>query len=133
MEIHAHEPAIQWRHKDEWKHSDKTFCVVVSRHTEGGDDPNRWCVYLHIWNNHKSFENFNPDGNMWDQPNFECHSYVSYFKVNRDQAGKIVSYTLGWDYAHDGDFFGGYSTKDEAWEVFMDAKKLVHEAKERAQ
>lgn len=119
-----------WRHKDEWKREGKGHCVVISRHTAHGDngDNNRWCVYLYIYPSHPAFALFRPDKDMWSQPNFDCHSYVSLFNVHRNNKGEIGSFQLGWDYNHDGDNFGWRATPDDASSVFWDANNLFEQA-----
>lgn len=120
-----------WRHKDEWKREGKSHAVVISRHTAGLHNENRWCVYLYIYPEHPRFQNFNPEGTMWDQPGFVCHSYVSYFRVHKKDDGSIGSFQLGWDYNHDGDSrFAEYATPSDASEVFWDANRLFEEASE---
>ncbi|WP_275628979.1 hypothetical protein [Pseudomonas sp. 273] len=120
-----------WRHKDEWKREGKGFCVVVSRHLSGITNENRWCVYLYIYQDHPSFQHFKPESDMFEQPSFVCHSYVSLFRVHRRDDGSIGSFQLGWDYSHDGDYrFSEYATPSEASEVFWDANRLFEEASE---
>ena len=118
-----------WKHKDEWKREGSKHSVVVSRHTNHAGDEHRWCVYLYIYPGHPRFSQFNPDRGMWDQPSYECHSYVSLFKTHRRGNGDIGSFQLGWDYSHDGDHrFTEYATADDASSVFWDANKLFDEA-----
>lgn len=121
--------------KEEWKREGKDFCVVVSRHTARStdeNDNNRWCVYLYVYPRHPSFDLFNPLSDMWSQPHFTCHSYVSFFKVHRDERGDVGSFQLGWDYNHDGDNFGWCSTADDASSVFWDANRLFEQAEQWA-
>lgn len=118
-----------WKHKDEWNREGSKHSVVVSRHTNHAGDEHRWCVYLYIYPGHPRFDQFNAGGDMWSQPHFECHSYVSLFRVHRRDSGDIGSYQLGWDYNHDGDHrFTEYATADDASSVFWDANKLFDEA-----
>ena len=118
-----------WKHKDEYKKEGDKCAVVVSRHTGYDDAEHRWCVYLYIYPGHPRFDQFNPDGDMWSQPHYDCHSYVSLFKVHRRDSGEVGSYQLGWDYNHDGDHrFSEYATADQAGSVFWDAERLFEEA-----
>lgn len=123
-----------WLHKDEWKREGKEFCVVVSRHTANtpDEDKHRWCVYLYVYKRHPAFALFKPDRGMFDQPHFNCHSYVSLFRVHRNDKGEIGSFQLGWDYNHDGDNFGWRETPDDAAPVFWDAQQLFDQAQEWA-
>lgn len=119
--------------KDEWKREGKGFCVVVSRHTARSldeFDANRWCVYLYVYPRHPAFGLFRPLGDMWSQPHFTCHSYVSLFKSHRDERGEIFSFQLGWDYSHDGDNYGWCATADDASSIFWDANKLFEQAEQ---
>lgn len=122
---------IQWRHKDEWKHEGADFSVVVSRHTRGRSEDEVeycWCIYAYIYPKHRLFERFKPDGSMWEQPSPDVHSYVSFFKVHRKEDGGILSFQLGWDYQHDGDWhFSQMATKRDAGSVFYDAEALIGE------
>lgn len=119
-----------WSHKDVWCRRHNQFSVEISRHNAGDD--NVWCIYLHVFPSHPTFSHFKPDGHSFDQPDFDVHSYCSYFRVNRDNGGNTVSYTIGWDYNHDGDLeYNQISHRLEAWRVFADADSLYHQAIDR--
>lgn len=91
-----------------------------------------WCVYLYVYPGHPDFSRFNTDGDMWSQPFYECHSYVSLFHTHRGNDGEITSFQLGWDYQHDGDSeFAEYGTASSAYRVFYDASHLFDEAMSR--
>lgn len=122
-------PIENWLHKDEWKREGISHAVVVSRHYGEYTGEHCWCVYLYIYPEHPRFDQFKADGDMWSQPHYECHSYVSLFKTHRREDGSVGSYQLGWDYAHDGDSrFSEYATADEAASVFWDANRLFEDA-----
>jgi hypothetical protein len=131
-----------WKHADKWTREGRNFCVQVARHSTpefNGDytqvigTEHHWCVYLFVYAGHPDFSRFNPGGDMWSQPSYECHSYVSLFKAHRDSKGEIASFQLGWDYAHDGDSqYAELATASAASSVFYDASRLFDEAKERA-
>lgn len=120
-----------WNPKLEWKKEGKGFCVIVSKH-KGFDDESKWCVYLYVYPSHPAFERFNKEGTMWEQPYFECHSYVSYFRPHIDhRTNEVVSYQLGWDYNHDGDhYYTTCETPSDASNVFWDADNLFRQASE---
>lgn len=122
---------IDWRHKDVWSHRTKTFCVEVSRHVDtalDGEDENKWCVYVYVWNTHPSFKLFNKDERAFNQPSFDVHSYPSYYRPHINKDGEVTAHQLGWDYNHDGDsYYLGLKTKDEAGSVFWDATKLIEQ------
>lgn len=116
-----------WRHADKWRRDGGSFLVEVSRHSVGTE--NRWCVYLYVYPKHPDFARFNPAGGMWDQPSYDCHSYVSYFRAHRNNEGEISSFQLGWDYQHDGDSdYAELATEDDAGSVFWDASQLFDSA-----
>lgn len=118
-----------WQHKDEWKREGDNHSVVISRHFRPYTGEHRWCVYLYIYPGHPRFEQFKPDSDMWSQPHYDCHSYVSLFRTHRRDDGSIGSFQLGWDYAHDGDdHFSQCATADDAGSVFWDANKLFEDA-----
>ena len=131
-----------WQHSDKWKRSGDNFMVEVSRHSrpefssdysEVIGENNCWCVYLYVYPKHPDFSRFDPAGDMWSQPVYECHSYVSLFRAHRDSDGKITSFQLGWDYQHDGDsHFSECGTASEAGSVFYDASRLFDDAMLRA-
>ena len=121
----------QWRHKEEWKREGNDFCVVVSRHMSQDKTEHRWAVYLYVYPGHADFERFNPEGDMWSQPHFDCHSCVSLFNVHRRKDGSIGSFQLGWDYNHDGDWqFNEMATPSDASSIFWDANQLFDQAKQ---
>lgn len=121
----------KWKHKEEWKLEGDKHCVVVSRHMDSARTEHRWCVYLYIYPGHPRFEQFNPEGDMWSQPHFDCHSYVSLFNVHKRKDGTVGSFQLGWDYNHDGDsYYNELATPSEASSVFYDAERLFEEAKQ---
>lgn len=126
----------EWRHSDKWIRRGKNYSVEVSRHciAPPGDDcaEHYWCVYLYVYPKHPDFTRFDPSGNAWAQPNYDCHSYVSLFNIHRNNAGEIVSFQLGWDYNHDGDsYYLECATADDAGSVFFDASRLFDEAAAR--
>jgi hypothetical protein len=127
-----------YRKVEEWKRDGKDFVVSVKRHTRpdfNGDysrvigERNCWAIYLYIYPGNSRFDLFRTDGNVWDQPYYEVHSYASLFKTHRRNNGDIASFQLGWDYSHDGDIqYEEYSTPDQAWRVFSDANRLYDQA-----
>lgn len=131
-----------WRHSDKWKREGKNFLVEVSRHSspEFNSDysevigqEHRWCVYLYVYPRHPDFARFDSNGDMHSQPYYECHIYVSLFRVHRDESGEITSFQLGWDYNHDGDvYYTHLAPPSAAGSVFYDANRLFDEAAERA-
>lgn len=118
-----------WKPKLEWKKEGTNFLVSVTKHI-GYDGENKWCVYLYVYPKHPAFARFNRDGTMWDQPHFDCHSYVSYFNAHiAFKTGEVCSYQLGWDYNHDGDsYYNSIDSVDEAGSIFFDAEKLFEQA-----
>lgn len=67
---------------------------------------------------------------MWDQPHFDCHSYVSYFNAHiAFKTGEVCSYQLGWDYNHEGDdYYNSIDSVDQAGSIFYDAERLFEQA-----
>ena len=67
---------------------------------------------------------------MWDQPHFDCHSYISYFNAHiAFKTGEVCSYQLGWDYNHDGDdYYNSIESVDDAGSIFYDADRLFEQA-----
>lgn len=112
-----------------WRHEGQHFRVEVSRHEAGqlcGEPQQIWCIYAYIYPKHRSFERYTPDGDMWDQPAPDVHSYVSLFKTHRKPDGEITSFQIGWDYNHDrDDYYTQLKTKGDAGSVFYDAEKLI--------
>lgn len=123
-----------WKHKDVWSHREKSFLVEVSRHVDStldGEDENKWCVYVYVWDNHPAFKLFNKDERPLNQPSFEVHGYPSYYRPHINKDGIVTAHQLGWDYNHDGDsHYLGLKTKDEAGSVFWDASKLIEQLKD---
>jgi len=120
-----------WKPKLEWKKEGNNFSVVVSKHMSYSGD-NIWCIYLYVYPSHPAFSKFNKDGTMWDQPHFDCHSYVSYFQPHiRYKTGEVASYQLGWDYNHDGDsWYTSIESAEDAGSIFFDAEQLFKQAEE---
>lgn len=118
-----------WKPKLEWKKEGNTFAVVVSKHKSYTDE-NIWCTYLYIYPKHPAFKMFNRDGGMFEQPHFNCHSYVSYFKAHLStKTNEVCSYQLGWDYNHDGDsYYTSIESVDAAGTIFYNAEALFNEA-----
>lgn len=124
-----------WKHKDVWKIEGRNFAVEVSRHESrmpeemacfDSEGPHRWCVYVYIYPKHPRFGDFDPDGQMYDQPTFGMHCGNSYFRTWRSGEGKITAFQVGSDYNHDGDWsFTRKATKDDAYQVFADAEEIA--------
>lgn len=125
---------VDWKHKDVWTFRTGSFCVEVSRHcntTLDGEDENVWCIYAYVWNKNPAFALFNKDESPFNQPNFDVHSYPSYYRAHTDKDGTVTSHQIGWDYNHDGDSqFLEMKTKDDAGSVFWDAGKLIKQLQE---
>lgn len=124
----------EWTHKDEWKRSGKNFMVVVSRHSERGfeegsgydaEGPNRWCIYGYVYPKHPDFEKFDLNQPMYEQPTPPMHGGCTYFRAHAKHDGAITAIQFGCDYHHLGDWnFTQLASKEEAYEVFVDASEL---------
>lgn len=114
-----------WRHKDEWTKSGPNCLVKVSRHETMGE--NRWCLYAYLYPKHPHFSKFEGDSMWQDAANFfNWHRGCSYLEYHRDNKGEVGSVQVGCDYNHlYDDQFLGMATKDDAWEVFVDADRLL--------
>lgn len=126
-----------WNHKDEWRRSGQGFMVVVSRHHFGdgeiSEDENRWCVYAYVYPKHRIFDRLDKADNagvLRDCCGLYCHSYVSLYRVHRDESGTVQSVQIGWDYNHDGDEFSTRKTPGEASVVFWHASRLFDQLDE---
>lgn len=127
--------AEDWNHKDEWRRNGRGFMVSVSRHhVDSGEDANCWCVYAYVYPKHRIFDALdksNDAGVLAGCGGLSCHSYVSLYKVHRNDAGAVLSVQIGWDYNHDGDYrFTTYATPDDAHRVFWDAGELFKQLEE---
>lgn len=124
-----------WNHKDEWRRFGEGFMVSVSRHhIDSGDDANRWCVYAYVYPKHRIFYELEKTSDaeiMGSCGGLSCHSYVSLYRVHRNDAGDVLSVQIGWDYNHDGDYrFTTYATPEAAHMVFWDAGELFKQLDE---
>jgi len=126
---------MNWNHKDEWSVRGTDFLVQVTRHTvkqiEGfsaGEGENRWCVYAYIYPKHPKFSVFTEEAIY--QPATEdipLHGGCSFCRFHVNSAGERTSVQVGADYDHLHDEeFTHFATKDDAWEVFHHAKKLLN-------
>lgn len=132
-------PFPEWRHKDLWTVRGRDFAVEVSRHTESPDEDrgeHRWAVYVYVYPAHPYFAAFDGDS-MWQDAAtaLPLHSYPSFLRWHRNDAGEPTSVQVGADYNHLYDtHFTHYATREDAAAVFADAKRLwafMEEAREQ--
>jgi len=129
-----------WDYKEEWHRLGAGFRVVVKRHqTESyrpaNDGRQRWAVYAYIYPSHPIFSLFDGDDLFQMAANeLPLHCGASYLHWHCDTDGQRTSVQIGSDYDHLYDErFSHYRTKEEASEVFHDAKRLYEylDAKEK--
>src|SRR5690554_877279 len=83
-----------------------------------------WNVYAYICPGHPLFERIESED--FCDGLLPLHGGVSYHKWFYDSTGAVIYKKIGSDYQHLFDErFAGYSTEDEAWEVFRDAEELI--------
>jgi hypothetical protein len=131
---------MNWCHKELWKFTDhKTFTVEVSRHEEPDSDAecydsrgiHRWCVYAYLYPTHPLFAKFDDTNHIWQDAThgIPFHGGCTYNRKSYTQKdGEIIvtCVQVGCDYDHDGDWsFTQRGTKEDAYEVFNDAERLV--------
>lgn len=123
---------MSWKYKEEWKKEGKNFVIIVSRHeSEVVFDRGkyRWCIYAYIYPKHPRFNLIDKNGPMY-QPacdDLPLHGGPSYFQSHLNNDGKITSYQIGCDYNHLHDnYFTFIATKEDATEIFSDAKILFN-------
>jgi hypothetical protein len=107
-----------------WRYISTLFAVDVVHWHETYSTEHRWNVYVYIYPGHPLFERIESadfcDGFL------PLHGGVSYHKWLYDSTGAVICKKIGSDYQHAHDSrFKGYSTEDEAWEVFKDAEVLI--------
>ena len=84
-----------------------------------------WNVYVYIYPDHPLFERIESE-DFCAAEFLPLHGGVSYHKWLYDSTGAVIYKKIGSDYQHIYDErFAGYSTEDEAWEVFRDAEELI--------
>jgi hypothetical protein len=128
-----------WKHKDIWKVDGDTFLIEVVRwsspeysqdYTEILGQKQHWNVYAYIYPEHPLFDKLDKTHSNWyNQPihhlNFHCGCTFMQWYVN--EKGEFTSAKLGSDYGHYRDNFEHISTKEDAWQVFGDAKTLYNQ------
>ena len=126
----------EWRHKDVWSMDGKDFMVQVSRHSVtlidpgccyDSEGPHRWCIYAYIYPKHPHFAAFDGTETMWQDAAamLPLHGGPSLCHKHLNAAGEVASYQVGADYNHLHDWrFTQQATKEDAREVFSDAKQL---------
>ena len=130
---------IDWQHKDIWsvRYSDNNFSVTVEHFTRTpiffNEGENSWCVYVYLYPEHPLFKEINPKLgeplNTWDERfyNIPFHGGCTYAQLHINDNGTITSIQLGADYQHFGDEeYSRMSSKEDAYLVFYDAKKLIN-------
>ena len=129
----------KWEHKDIWKSYGKDFLIEVVRwsspeyngsYTEIVGQKNHWNVYAYIYPEHPLFDKLDKSHENWfNQPIHHLHFHrgCSFMQWYADNAGEFTSAKLGSDYDHLGDKFEHISTKEDAWQVFKDAKTLYNQ------
>jgi len=128
---------MDWKHKDMWSIRGKDFMVQVSRHAEpsreessgcfDAEGPHRWCVYAYIYPKHPHFAAFKGN-DLWQEATgvLPLHAGCSFLTYHRRDSGDVTSVQVGCDYNHLHDNeYTQHATKEEAWEVFVDAEQLV--------
>ena len=84
-----------------------------------------WNVYIYICPGHPLFERIESE-DFCAAEFLPLHDGVSYHEWFYDSTGAVIYKKIGSDYQHAYDSrFAGYSTEDEAWEVFRDAEELI--------
>jgi hypothetical protein len=120
-----------WQHKDEWRRSGRSFCVVVSRHSTGASaidrdrGPNAWAVYAYIYPAHPRFDRIEVDSMDTDGiDDLPLHCGCTFSRWHRN-ADSITAKQIGADYRHLYDeHYTHLATREEAGSVFADAEKL---------
>ena len=135
--------SIKWDHEDTWTYRDYRvpFTVEVSRHDGPASDagcydstgPHRWAIYAYIYHDHPLFAKFDDTDRMWQEATggIPFHCGCSYLRRHVNKEGKTTAFQVGCDYNHDGDWsYTQKGTKEDAWDVFGDAERLVEWLKE---
>jgi len=136
--------AANWDHKDVWHRRGTDFLIEVKRHSEPQsqadrdmgvycEGPHRWCVYAYIYPNHPHFAAFEGP-HMWQDAATQLHlhggpSLLEYPMYD----GKVTCVKVGADYHHLHDErFTRYASREDAYEVFVDADELWTQLQTRA-
>lgn len=83
-----------------------------------------WNVYVYIYPDHPMFDKIEEEHT--GSVSLPLHWGASYNRWTYDSSGSVICKKIGSDYQHIYDErFVGYSTEDEAWEVFKDAEELI--------
>lgn len=108
-----------------WRYRSTLFAVDVVHWQETHSTAHRWNVYVYIHPGHPLFERIESE-DFCAGGFLPLHGGVSYHEWFYDSTGAVIYKKIGSDYQHAYDSrFTGYSTKDEAWEVFKDAEELI--------
>jgi len=109
-----------------WRYISTLFAVDVVHWHETSNTAHHWNVYVYIRPGHPLFERIESEAISRAGGFLPLHGGVSYHKWFYDFKGAVIYKKIGSDYLHAYDSrFAGYSTKDEAWEVFRDAERLI--------
>jgi len=117
---------IEERKSESWFFRGEMFLVEVKKtvYTRNIDE-NIWCVYFYLYPKHKLFDKFKTD-DMFDDlvGNVPFHCGCTYSRWHHS-GDKIECKEYGCDYNHIyDDRYLKYKTKEEAYQVFRDAKEL---------
>ena len=108
-----------------WRYISTLFVVDVVHWHETSNTAHRWNVYAYIYPGHPLFERIESE-DFCAAEFLPLHGGVSYHEWFYDFTGAVIYKKIGSDYHHAYDSrFAGYSTEDEAWEVFKDAEELI--------
>ncbi|MFA7115458.1 MAG: hypothetical protein WC214_08380 [Candidatus Omnitrophota bacterium] len=107
-----------------WRYRSTLFAVDVVHWQEAHSTAHRWNVYVYIYPDHPMFDKIEKEHTRL--VSLPLHGGASYHEWFYDSTGAVIYKKIGSDYQHAYDSrFAGYSTEDEAWEVFRDAEELI--------
>ena len=107
-----------------WRYRSTLFAVDVVHWQETHSTAHHWNVYVYIYPDHPMFDKIEEE--RIRLVSLPLHGGVSYHEWFYNSTGAAICKKIGSDYQHAHDSrFTGYSTEDEAWEVFKDAEVLI--------
>jgi len=104
-----------------WTFPRCNFFTLDVKHWVSGDD-NKWNVYVYFYPEFPNFEDLKEE--LMTPLPIEFNWGNTYCIWNRNEKGEVFSKCYGSDYQHiHQERFAGFSTKDDAFEVFNDAEE----------
>ena len=108
-----------------WRYISTFFVVDVVHWQKTPNTAHHWNVYVYICPGHPFYERIE-SADFCAGGFLPLHGGVSYHEWFYNSTGAAICKKIGSDYQHAHDSrFTGYSTEDEAWEVFKDAEVLI--------